>query len=64
MHRLVRQTEADFFRLKARMAKVGDVKTFENFVVPVPAGIYPGTYTAVVVWCGTIGQFITAAKYR
>jgi Electron transfer DM13 len=58
------ETEADFNRLKSRMARVGDVKTFENFVVPIPAGIEPGKYTAVVVWCETFAQFITAAKYR
>lgn len=33
------ETEADFKRLKPRMARVGEVKTFENFVVPVPAGV-------------------------
>ena len=58
------ETEADFNRLKSRMARVGDVKTFENFVVPVPAGIEPAQYTAVVVWCETFSQFITAARYR
>ena len=58
------ETEADFNRLKSSMARVGDVKTFEGFVVPIPAGIDPVKYTAVVVWCETFGQFITAAKYR
>ena len=58
------ETEADFQRLKPRMARVGDVKTFDNFVVPVPAGIDPAKYAAVVVWCETFGQFITAARYR
>jgi hypothetical protein len=58
------ETEADFNRLKKSMARVGDVKTFENFVVAVPAGIEPAKYSAVVVWCETFGQFITAAKYR
>ena len=58
------ETEADFNRLKSRMARVGDVKTFENFVVPVPAGIEPAQYTAVVVWCETFSQFITAARYK
>ena len=46
------------------MARVGDVRTFENFVVPVPADIDPAKYTAVVVWCETFAQFITAANYR
>jgi Electron transfer DM13 len=58
------ETEADFKRLKATMARVGDVKTFENFVVSVPVGIDPEKYSAVVVWCETFSEFITAAKYR
>ena len=58
------ETKADFMRLKPKMVRVGDVKTFENFVVPVPAGIDPSSYAAVIVWCETFSQFITAAKYR
>ena len=58
------ETEADFNRLKASMVRVGDVKTFENFVVAVPASVDPEKYAAVIVWCETFGQFITAAKYR
>ncbi|HEX5092789.1 MAG TPA: DM13 domain-containing protein [Burkholderiales bacterium] len=58
------ETEADFRRLKPRMARVGDVRTFENFIVPVPEGIDPGAYTTVIVWCESFGQFITAARYR
>jgi hypothetical protein len=58
------ETEADFLRLKARMVRVGEVKTFENFVVAVPANVDPAAYSAVIVWCERFGQFITAAKYR
>jgi hypothetical protein len=58
------ETEADFKRLKPRMARVGDVRTFENFVVPVPEGVDPKDYTTVIVWCESFGQFITAARYR
>lgn len=58
------ETEADFIRLKKTMVRVGDVKTFENFVVAVPDGIEPGKYSAVIVWCETFSQFITAARYR
>ena len=58
------ETEADFKRLKAGMARVGDVKTFDNFLVEVPAGIEVSRYTTVVVWCETFSQFITAARYR
>ena len=58
------QTEADFLRLKPSMARVGDVRTFDNFVVPLPAGIDLTRYNTVVVWCESFAQFITAAKYR
>ena len=58
------ETEAEFLRLKPRMVRVGDVKTFENFVVPMPTDVDPAAYSAVVVWCERFGQFITAAKYR
>lgn len=58
------ETEADFNRLKAKMARVGDVKTFENFIVPLPTDIDPKAYTTVIVWCESFGQFITAARYR
>ena len=57
------ETEADFQRLKPEMVRVGDVKTFKNFVVPVPESIDPSHFRAVIVWCETFGQFITAAKY-
>lgn len=58
------ETEADFLRLKPAMLRVGDVRTFENFVVPVPAGVHLAKYTSVIVWCESFGQFITAARYR
>jgi hypothetical protein len=58
------ETRADFQRLKPRMVRVGDVKTFKNFVVPVPEGIDPARYNTVVIWCETFSQFITAAKYQ
>jgi hypothetical protein len=58
------ETEAEFARLKTRMVRVGDVRTFENFVVPVPAGIDVARYTTVIVWCESFSQFISAARYR
>ena len=58
------ETEADFEALKADMVQVGNVSTFENFIVDVPAGIDPSEYSAVIVWCETFGEFITAAAYR
>jgi hypothetical protein len=58
------ETEADFHRLKPSMVRVGDVKTFRNFVVSVPESVDPVRYNSVIVWCETFGQFITAAKYK
>ncbi|MBI5279128.1 MAG: DM13 domain-containing protein [Burkholderiales bacterium] len=58
------ETHDDFVRLKPQSLAVGDVKTFENFIVPVPAGTKLEDYRAVVVWCEAFSQFITAARYR
>jgi hypothetical protein len=58
------ETEADFNRLKPSMVEVGDVKTFENFIVTVPAGIDPSDYSAVIVWCESFGQYITSGAYE
>jgi hypothetical protein len=58
------ETEADFQRLKPNMVRVGDVKTFKNFVVPLPDSIDPSRYNTVIVWCESFSQFITAARYR
>lgn len=58
------ETEADFARLKHTMVRVGDVKTFENFIVAVPPSIDPGSFSTVIVWCERFSQFITAAEYQ
>ncbi|MEP0203617.1 MAG: DM13 domain-containing protein [Halioglobus sp.] len=58
------ETEANFVKLKSIMVQVGAVKTFENFVVSVPAGVDISSYNTVIIWCEAFGQFITAAQYR
>jgi len=58
------ETEAEFLRLKPQMVRLGDVKTFEGFIVPVPASVDPSAFNTVIIWCESFGQFITAAKYR
>ena len=58
------ETEADFQALKSQMIEVGPVRTFENFMVPVPDTVDPATYRAAIVWCESFNQFITAAEYR
>ncbi|WP_305404090.1 DM13 domain-containing protein [Photobacterium leiognathi] len=58
------ETEAAFNQEKTNMVLVGDVKTFNNFVVDVPQNIDITKYDTVIVWCESFGQFITAAKYQ
>ena len=58
------ETEADFKRLKPQMSRVGDVKTFNNFIVPLPQGVDPSKFNTVIVWCETFSEFVTAAQYR
>lgn len=58
------ETEKDFLRMKPQMVRVGEVKTFDNFIVQMPAEVDPGMYTTVIVWCESFSQFITAAQYR
>lgn len=58
------ETEADFNRLKSGMLQVGEVKTFENFVVSLSDDVDLEKYNSVIVWCETFGEFITAGRYR
>lgn len=48
------ETEADFNRLKPSMVKVGEVKTFSSFMVPLEKGIDTTQYNTVIVWCGLL----------
>lgn len=58
------ETEADFIRLKGSMTQVGNVRTFENFIIPVSESIDPSAFNTVIVWCEAFSQFITAAQYQ
>jgi hypothetical protein len=58
------ESEADFNRLKPTMVQVGDVKTFDNFVVNLPPDTDLSAFNTVIIWCETFGEFITAAQYR
>ncbi len=58
------EDEAEFEVVKDASVRIGDVKTFNGFIVDVPEGIEINDYTTVLVWCEAFGEFITAAKYR
>lgn len=53
-----------FAQVKAQSVDLGDVKSFDGFIVPVPSGVDPAAYDSVVIWCEAFQQFITAARYR
>ena len=56
--------EEEFLRIKDKSVNVGPVTTFDNFILDIPANINPAEYKAVVVWCETFSEFITAATYQ
>ena len=58
------ETEADFLRLKSSMVKVGDVRTFDRFILPLSEQIELARFNSVIIWCESFGQFISAARYR
>ncbi len=58
------EDEDGFLPLKDTSPRIGDIKTFEGFLVDVPENIDITQYNTVLVWCETFGEFITAAKYR
>jgi hypothetical protein len=58
------ENEEEFLKVKKRSPRLGDVKTFANFVVPVPENVDIEKYDTVLVWCERFSQFITSAKYR
>lgn len=58
------ESKEDFLAAESEMVRVGAVKQFENFLVPLPASVDPADFNTVVVWCEGFGQFITAALYR
>lgn len=57
------ETGADFLALKEKMVLVGDVRSFDGFVLSVPGHVNPDTYTTAIIWCESFGQFISAAQY-
>jgi hypothetical protein len=58
------EDEASFEAIKAQSIQVGEVKVFENFIVPVSDDVDVAAFNTVVVWCESFGEFISAAQYR
>ena len=58
------EDEAEFLKIKGQAVRIGDVKTFDGFLLEVPENINVDDYSTVIVWCEAFGEFITAAKYK
>ncbi|MEO1331260.1 MAG: DM13 domain-containing protein [Pseudomonadota bacterium] len=58
------EDEESFLAIKDEALQVGEVKTFDGFVVELPAGTDVESFNTVLVWCEAFSEFITAAKYR
>lgn len=58
------EDEESFWRVKASSVDLGAVRTFENFIVPIPLSIDASKYNTVVIWCEAFSEFITAARYQ
>jgi len=57
-------TEEAFLAIRQDSVRIGPVRTFDNFILDIPPGVDTAAYSAVIVWCETFSQFITAASYR
>ena len=58
------EDEAAFLKIKSDARVIGDVKTFDGFLLDVPPEVDVGNYNTVIVWCESFGEFITAFKYK
>ena len=58
------ETEEAFEKVRAKSRQIGDVKSFNGFIVNVPPDVDITKYNTVVVWCESFSEFISAAKYR
>lgn len=56
--------ENEFLPVKEDAQLVGDIKTFDGFILDIPPGVNVADYTTVLVWCEAFSEFITAARFR
>jgi hypothetical protein len=56
--------EASFLKIKQQSLRVGEIKSYDGFIVNLPAGTDITRYKAVLIWCERFGEFISAASYR
>lgn len=58
------ETESDFKAHKASMKNIGNIKTFDSFIVKVPEHVNIEDFNTLIIWCESFEQFISAAQYK
>ncbi len=56
--------EDEFLLIKDEAQLIGDVKTFDGFILELAEDIDLVRYNTVVIWCEAFGEFISSAQYR
>ena len=56
--------EADFSRYRSEMVRVGDFRSFGDFIVELPDEVDVDDFNTVVVWCESFEELIASARYR
>jgi hypothetical protein len=56
--------EDEFLPVKSDALLIGDIKSFNGFILDLPEGVDLEAYDTVLVWCEAFSEFIAAAKYR
>ncbi len=55
--------EDEFLPIKSQARLIGNVTSFDGFILDVPEGLDLSRYSSVVIWCEAFGEFITAAQF-
>lgn len=58
------QDKESFLKAKDKAILVGDLKTFDRFVLNFPEGIELDNVNTVVIWCETFARFISSAALQ
>ena len=56
--------EDEFIPIKDSAQYIGDVKSFNGFILDIPEGVNTADYNTALVWCESFSEFITAVKYQ
>ncbi len=53
-----------FLKIKSNAFYIGDINSFNGFVIKITPSVNIHNYNSVVIWCESFSQFITSARYQ